>query len=62
MITVENKRTYKGQGVYIGRGQGGVLGNPVVKGRRCPVCGGTHNDNGSTLPCYKRYLWGELKK
>lgn len=58
--------------VYCGRGKGGQvnetpgqygwLGNPVAIGRTCPICGSTHNDAGSTLPCYRRYLHGRLQE
>lgn len=60
--------------VYCGRGQGelndplvckigekGWLGNPVVKGKVCPVCSLTHAKNGDTLPCYESYLTSRLK-
>ena len=70
MTTVVNLRRH-GHDVYIGRGRGGSvpprpweygwLGNPVVVGKVCPVCGSTHNDNGGTLPCYKEYLVEQLK-
>ena len=62
MITVQNKRTYKGEGVYIGRGYGSILGNPIARGKQCPVCSQVHDDPGSTLSCYRIYLWGELQK
>ncbi len=45
--------------VYIGRpgkGRAGPLGNPIVKGLRCPVCEGMHTTPGDTLPCYEKYL------
>ena len=47
--------------IYVGRpgrGQEGYFGNPVKIGRPCPVplCGQTHSDAGSTLPCFKRYF------
>lgn len=46
--------------VYIGREgheEDGYFGNPVVKGKKCPVCNGKHEKPGDTLPCYKKYLW-----
>jgi len=49
--------------VYIGRaghGNDGYFGNPVAIGRKCPVCGDTHRDGGSTLPCYSKYLANRL--
>ena len=45
--------------IYCGRaghGKDGKWGNPVVIGRKCPECGKTHMDAGSTIPCYTRYL------
>lgn len=70
MTTVTNLH-HQGYDVYIGRGGGGSvpkvpwrwgwLGNPVVVGKVCPVCGDTHSDNGSTLPCYREYLLERLK-
>lgn len=45
--------------VYIGRsgkGQDGYFGNPISKGKACPVCNKIHPDNGSTLSCYEEYL------
>jgi hypothetical protein len=59
MIKVVNLRL-ENYSVYIGRtghGQDGSLGNPVAIGKACPVCGQIHMDSGSTLPCYKKYLW-----
>lgn len=57
--------------VYCGRGPGGTipndpgkrgwLGNPVVRGKPCPVCGETHNKRGSTLGCYAEYLAARLE-
>lgn len=56
--------------VYCGRAQGGViappgqhgwLGNPIVPGKKCLVCEGTHHGPGSTLECYRKYLWYKLK-
>lgn len=51
--------------VYIGRpgrGHDGYFGNPIVKGRECPVCGETHTTAGSTLPCYEKYLRGNTNE
>ena len=59
--------------VYIGRGPGkcdmlntpvgskGWLGNPVIIGQLCLICGGVHHDNGSTIPCYKSALKERLQ-
>jgi len=73
MIEVINIKHFRGkddQYVYIGRGKGGLVpesgygmfGNPVAIGRVCPVCGETHRDGGSTLPCYRVYLWARLQE
>jgi len=42
---------------------GSPLGNPCSKkGTPCPVCGGDHSQKmGTSLPCYKRWLWTEMK-
>ena len=49
---------------YIGRAgkyaPQAIFGNPIVKGQRCRVCGRTHLDGGSTLPCYEIYLRSRL--
>ena len=50
--------------VYIGRagkGMDGYWGNPVKLNAACPVCSGTHEDRGSTLPCYESYLRKRLE-
>ena len=59
--------------VYIGRGPGkcdmlntppgdkGWLGNPVILGQLCLVCGDVHHDGGSTLECYRVALKQRLK-
>ena len=60
MIIVENKRTYQGKGDYIGRPT--VLGNPVKIGERCQFCGEVHREGGSTLKCYKQYLWKQMNQ
>jgi hypothetical protein len=41
-------------------GRGTIYGNPVKIGRVCPVCGDTHNSPGSTLDCYKKYLFARI--
>ena len=51
--------------VYIGRpGKGAfsVLGNPVIRGDLCPVCGQTHEYRGDTLPCFERYARARIEK
>lgn len=45
--------------VYIGRpgnGVAGPWGNPVVIGRRCPVCSDVHTQIGPVLACYEAHL------
>lgn len=37
-------------------GEPGWLGNPIARGRTCPVCSDTHTEAGSTLECYEDYL------
>jgi hypothetical protein len=44
--------------VNIGRST--IFGNPVRMRQRCPVCGGQHDDAGSTAPCYRHYLTARL--
>ena len=44
--------------VYVGRrghGHDGYFGNPVIRGQHCQLCGTTHWDDGSTLPCFERW-------
>lgn len=57
--------------VYCGRGKNGLipseinhygwLGNPVKIGYICPICGITHLENSSTLPCYEKYLRNKIE-
>jgi len=50
--------------VYIGRsGRGAfsVLGNPVIRGDLCPVCGQVHDYRGDTLPCFERYARARME-
>jgi hypothetical protein len=58
MTTIVN--LYKSKyDVYIGRrgkGNDGYFGNPVIIGRKCPVCSKIHDDGGATLPCYEQYV------
>lgn len=50
--------------IYIGRPGKNTpnarLGNPCAIGQRCPECSEIHWDGGSTLPCYKKYLWRRI--
>ena len=52
--------------VYCGRACAGwqqsPLHNPVRKGASCPVCGRIHREPGDTLTCFRRYLWGQIKR
>lgn len=51
MIRIENKKTYRGEGIYIGRPS--PLGNPFrigVNGTREEVLAG-----------YRRWLWAQIK-
>jgi len=56
MITIENKKTYRGEGIYIGRQMpgltGSVLGNPFKIGRD-----GTREE---ALVKYRRWLWEQI--
>jgi len=56
MITIENRKTYRGKGIYIGRempGQpGSVLGNPFKIGRD-----GAREE---ALVKYRRWLWEQI--
>lgn len=50
--------------IYIGRpgkGKPGLLGNPIVPGGPCPVCGGSHGRNQQLLDCYRRWLFRRLR-
>lgn len=43
--------------VYCGRegkGFAGTWGNPIEKGKVCPVCDNIHKSPGDTLPCFKK--------
>ena len=49
--------------VYIGRagqGEDGYFGNPFRVGAVCTRCRQLHPDAGSTLPCYRAYLYARL--
>jgi hypothetical protein len=51
MIRIENKRTYRGAGVYIGRPS--LLGNPY----RASVCG-----RQKAIMLYRRWLWDRINE
>ena len=57
MIHIENKRTYRGDGIYVGRKMpgipGSVLGNPFRIGRD-----GTRVQ---VIAKYRRWLWEQIK-
>lgn len=56
---IRNARMYLAeQAVYVGRpghGERGYFGNPIRVGARCVVCGQTHRDGASTLPCFEAW-------
>ena len=51
MITIENKKTYRGDGVYIGRPS--LLGNPYVIGKD-----GTRDQ---VIGLYRSWLWRQIE-
>jgi Domain of unknown function (DUF4326) len=57
MIHIENKKTYRGDGIYVGRKMPGlpdsVLGNPFRIGRD-----GTRAE---VIAKYRRWLWAQIK-
>jgi hypothetical protein len=57
MIHIENKKTYRGEGIYVGRKMlglpGSVLGNPFRIGRN-----GTRVQ---VISKYRRWLWEQIK-
>jgi hypothetical protein len=57
MIHIENKKTYRGNGIYVGRKMpgipGSVLGNPFQIGRD-----GTRSQ---VIERYRRWLWEQIK-
>ena len=51
--------------IYIGRagkGQDGYFGNPIARGKSCPVCGKIHLAAGDTIPCYECYFKRRIKE
>jgi uncharacterized protein DUF4326 len=50
MIRIENKRTYRGAGVYIGRPR--LLGNPFESG--------VHGDREDVIRFYRQWLWDRI--
>jgi hypothetical protein len=57
MIQIESKKTYRGEGIYVGRKMpdlpGSVLGNPFRIGRD-----GTRDQ---VIVKYRRWLWEQIK-
>lgn len=51
MITIKNKKIYKGAGYYIGRPS--VLGNPFTV---------AEYGRGNCIELYRKYLWEEIQK
>jgi hypothetical protein len=51
MIRIENKKTYRGEGVYIGRPS--PLGNPFKIGE--------HGTREEVIQCYRAWLWQQIK-
>jgi hypothetical protein len=50
MIKIENKKTYRGEGIYIGRPS--LLGNPFEIG--------VHGERGDVIKLYRRWLWDRI--
>ena len=59
MISVENRKSYKGAGVYVGRSmrdiQGSVLGNPFKVKPHGP------HERGTSVELYRRWLWNHIR-
>jgi len=57
MIHIENKKTYRGDGIYVGRKMpgipGSVLGNPFQIGR--------DGRRSQVIERYRRWLWEQIK-
>ena len=51
MITIENKKTYRGDGIYIGRPS--LLGNPYAIGK--------DGTRGEIIERYRDWLWQQIK-
>jgi Domain of unknown function (DUF4326) len=52
MINIVNRKTYRGESIYIGRPS--VLGNPFVIGR--------DGDRATAISKYRRWLWNEIQR
>lgn len=49
--------------VYIGRaghGQDGYFGNPILIGKKCPICSEIHQRS-ATIACFKQYFYNRLE-
>lgn len=59
VIRIENRRSYKGEGVYVGRTmrdlQGSALGNPYKVKPHGP------HERGASVEMYRRWLWGHIR-
>jgi hypothetical protein len=51
MVTIENKKTYRGEGIYIGRPS--LLGNPYAIGK--------DGARGEVIDRYRGRLWRQIK-
>ena len=52
MIRIENKKTYRGEGVYIGRPS--LIGNPYRIG--------AHGTREQVIARYREWLWEQIKQ
>jgi hypothetical protein len=59
-------RKFTSDEIYIGRPGKGMkeapFGNPIARGRKCPVCFGIHFTNPDIVHCYQNWLCDELRK
>jgi len=39
-----------------------IYGNPIPRGKECPICQKVHKNAIETVPCFKRYLWSRIKE
>lgn len=60
MIRVENRKSYRGAGVYVGRSmrdiQGSVLGNPFKVKPHGP------HERAESVGLYRRWLWEHIRR
>ena len=57
-IVIKNLRTYKGEGVYIGRKMGNLKGSVLAN----PFKIGVDGTRAEVLAKYRKWLWTEIKK